>query len=132
MISCQGVTKRFGGFLAIDNISFEVSSGICALIGPNGAGKSTLLKMLTGLLAPDQGQVRIAGFTEAIQVKRIAGVGRLLPVGAIQALGGITLAFAGLDHRIPVLILTFGGYLLSLHWYGHSMERPYRKLHSQA
>jgi hypothetical protein len=56
--------------------------------------------------------------------------GRLLPVGAIQALGGITLAFAGLEHRIPVLIFTFAGYLLSLYWYGHSMERVYRKSRS--
>jgi ABC-2 type transport system ATP-binding protein len=62
MISCQHVTKRFGQFTAVDDVSFSVSGGICALLGPNGAGKSTLIKLLTGLLAPDQGEIRVAGF----------------------------------------------------------------------
>ncbi|MGI8745396.1 MAG: ABC transporter ATP-binding protein [Bryobacteraceae bacterium] len=77
MIHCRNLSKRFGDFLAIDEVSFEVSGGICALLGPNGAGKSTLLKMLTGLLAPDQGQARIAGLdvaTQLLELKRIMGV----------------------------------------------------------
>jgi len=77
MIHCHDVSKRFGEFIALDDISFELASGICALLGPNGAGKSTLLKILAGLLAPDRGDVRIAGCDiakEPLRVKRTIGV----------------------------------------------------------
>jgi ABC-2 type transport system ATP-binding protein len=77
MLHCRDVSKRFGEFVALDNISFDLAGGICALLGPNGAGKSTLLKILTGLLAPDRGEVRIAGCDvakEPLRVKRMIGV----------------------------------------------------------
>src|ERR1022692_1547991 len=77
MLHCREVTKRFGEFVALDNISFDLAGGICALLGPNGAGKSTLLKILTGLLAPDRGEVLIAGrdvAKEPLRVKRTIGV----------------------------------------------------------
>lgn len=77
MIHCRGVTKQFRDVVAVDNVSLEIFSGICALIGPNGAGKSTLLKMLTGLLAPDTGEVQVANldvFKRPLEVKRIIGV----------------------------------------------------------
>jgi len=76
MIYCHDVTKRFGECVALENVSFEVAGGICALIGPNGAGKSTLLKILTGQLRPDNGDIRIAGSRlgeEALEAKRIMG-----------------------------------------------------------
>jgi|SRR5579871_4233602 len=57
MIACQNVTKRFGAFTALEDVSVSVREGILALIGPNGAGKSTLLKILAGLLPPDVGVV---------------------------------------------------------------------------
>jgi len=77
MLHCQDVSKRFGEFVAVGNISFHLAGGICALLGPNGAGKSTLLKILTGLLAPDRGRVLIAGCDvakEPLRVKRMIGV----------------------------------------------------------
>ncbi len=77
MILCRHVTKRFGGFLALDDINLDIPSGICALLGPNGAGKSTLLKTLTGLLAPDEGEIQIANLdvrTDAVKVKQAIGV----------------------------------------------------------
>lgn len=77
MIHCHEVTKSFEDLVAVDHVSFEVSSGICALLGPNGAGKSTLLKVLTGLLPPDSGEVRVAGLDvakQSLQVRRIIGV----------------------------------------------------------
>src|ERR1039458_4821242 len=71
MLHCREVTKRFGEFVALDNISFDLPGGICALLGPNGAGKSTLLKILTGLLAPDRGEVLIAGRDVAKEPLRV-------------------------------------------------------------
>ena len=77
MIQCRHVTKRFDRLVAVDDVSLHISSGICALIGPNGAGKSTLLKLLTGLLHPDGGEIRIAGRDPAehpLDIKRMMGV----------------------------------------------------------
>jgi len=59
MILCRTVTKRFGAFVAVDDVSIEITGGICALAGPNGAGKSTLLKILAGLIAPDAGEIHM-------------------------------------------------------------------------
>jgi ABC-2 type transport system ATP-binding protein len=77
MIHCRHLTKHFADLLAIDDVSFDISSGICALLGPNGAGKSTLLKILIGLVVPDHGEVQIAGLDiskHAIGVKKVVGV----------------------------------------------------------
>ena len=61
-VSCRGLTKRFGGFIATGNVSFDVEHGeIFGLLGPNGAGKSTTFKMLCGLLKPTAGVARVAG-----------------------------------------------------------------------
>ncbi|MGD0245407.1 MAG: ATP-binding cassette domain-containing protein [Streptosporangiaceae bacterium] len=55
-VEVEGVTKRFGGTLALDDVSFSVSQGdVLALLGPNGAGKTTLIRVLTTLLAADSG-----------------------------------------------------------------------------
>jgi ABC-2 type transport system ATP-binding protein len=77
MLHCRDVSKRFGEFVALDHVSIELEGGICALLGPNGAGKSTLLKILSGLLASDTGEVRIAGCDIArdpLRVRRLIGV----------------------------------------------------------
>jgi ABC-2 type transport system ATP-binding protein len=56
------LTRRFGGFTAVDAVSFEVDRGeIFGYLGANGAGKSTTIRMLTGLLAPTSGEARVAG-----------------------------------------------------------------------
>jgi ABC-2 type transport system ATP-binding protein len=61
-VSVSGLTKRFGAFTAVDDVSFQVSQGeIFGFLGPNGAGKTTTIKMLTGLLKPTAGAARIAG-----------------------------------------------------------------------
>jgi len=63
MIRVTGLVKRYGDFLAVDNISFTVRCGeIFAFLGPNGAGKTTTIKMLTTLLKPSSGQVLLNGF----------------------------------------------------------------------
>ena len=78
MISCHNLTRRFGDFTAVDNLSFEIPRGaICAFLGPNGAGKSTTVNMLTGLLAPTSGDAMVAGLsivTGGVELKRRIGV----------------------------------------------------------
>jgi ABC-2 type transport system ATP-binding protein len=62
-VQIDGLTRAFGSFTAVDNVSFSVAPGECfALIGPNGAGKSTIIKMLTTLSKPTAGTARVAGF----------------------------------------------------------------------
>lgn len=62
-VEARGLTKRFGDFTAARDISFEIRRGeVFGLLGPNGAGKSTTFKMLCGLLAPTEGEGRVAGF----------------------------------------------------------------------
>jgi sulfate/thiosulfate transport system ATP-binding protein len=61
-IVVDSVSKRFGGFVALDDVSLEVRDGsLTALLGPSGSGKSTLLRVIAGLEQPDGGRVRIAG-----------------------------------------------------------------------
>jgi ABC-2 type transport system ATP-binding protein len=63
IIKTKGLTKKFNGFTAVDNITFSVEQGeIFGFLGPNGAGKTTTIKMLTTLLFPTQGSATIAGF----------------------------------------------------------------------
>lgn len=62
MIEAKGLSKRFGEHLAVDGVSFNINPGeIVGFLGPNGAGKTTTIKMITGLLAPDQGQALVTG-----------------------------------------------------------------------
>ena len=63
MIEAVGLSKFYGEFAATREVTFSVPLGqVCAFLGPNGAGKSTTMKMLTGYLAPSDGEARIGGF----------------------------------------------------------------------
>jgi branched-chain amino acid transport system ATP-binding protein len=62
MLVVEGLVKRFGGFTAVSNVSFEVAQGeIVGLIGPNGSGKSTIFNMLSGTFPPTAGSIRFQG-----------------------------------------------------------------------
>jgi ABC-type multidrug transport system ATPase subunit len=62
MIECEGLTKRFGNFTAVDHVTFSVGKGsIFGFLGPNGSGKSTVIRMLCGILEPTEGTARIDG-----------------------------------------------------------------------
>ena len=62
ILDVQGITKRFGGLVAVNNVSFSVEKGaILSVIGPNGAGKSTLFKLISSFVAPTSGRVNYGG-----------------------------------------------------------------------
>ncbi|HWE64863.1 MAG TPA: ATP-binding cassette domain-containing protein, partial [Chloroflexota bacterium] len=72
-LSVTGLTKTFGGIVALDNVDFAASSGeVHALLGENGAGKSTLIKVLTGAIRADAGEIRLDGKPVAIHNPRAA------------------------------------------------------------
>ncbi len=83
LIEIERLTRRFGAFTAVDDVSFTVAKGeVLGFLGPNGAGKSTTMKMLAGFVTPTSGTARIAGFdigTHPVQAKRAMG---FLPEGA--------------------------------------------------
>src|SRR3954452_24421313 len=62
LLEVSGITKRFGGLVAVNDISFSVrEKEILSVIGPNGAGKSTLFKLISSFLRPTSGEVRLKG-----------------------------------------------------------------------
>jgi len=73
-IATEGLTRRFGGLTAVQNVNLRVDAGqFFGFLGPNGAGKSTTIKMLTGLLAPTNGRIEILGLdlsAHPLEVKR--------------------------------------------------------------
>jgi ABC-2 type transport system ATP-binding protein len=77
MITLEDVSKSFGGFPAVKEMSVEIGNGeIFGLVGPNGAGKTTTLRMMTGLLTPDRGRIALGGYDivkEPLRAKSILG-----------------------------------------------------------
>lgn len=72
VITAEKLTKRFGDFIAANELSFEVKAGeIFGFLGANGAGKTTAMRMLCGLLAPSSGNAKIAGYDIFTQTKEI-------------------------------------------------------------
>jgi len=84
LLTVEGLTRRFGGFTAVANVSFRVEPGeILGLIGPNGSGKSTIFNMLSGALAPNSGSIQLDGHEIAgLAPHRITnlGVGRTFQI----------------------------------------------------
>ncbi len=76
-VEVQDITRRFGQFVAVDHISFQVEDGeIFGFLGANGAGKTTTIRMLCGLLLPTSGQARVEGFdiyTQTHEIKQVIG-----------------------------------------------------------
>ena len=61
LLETEGLTKRFGGITAVDDVDFALEAGqLCSIIGPNGAGKTTFFNLLTGVLEPSEGSIRFA------------------------------------------------------------------------
>jgi ABC-2 type transport system ATP-binding protein len=83
LIEIERLTKRFGAFTAVDDVSFSVARGeVLGFLGPNGAGKSTTMRMLAGFMTPTSGTARICGqdvVDRPVAAKRSLG---FLPEGA--------------------------------------------------
>ncbi len=83
LIQIEGLTKRFGAFTAVDNVSFDVRRGeVLGFLGPNGAGKSTTMRMLAGFMIPSAGTARIQGHdvrSDGVAARKALG---FLPEGA--------------------------------------------------
>jgi ABC-2 type transport system ATP-binding protein len=77
LIEVQGLTKRYGARLAVDDLTFAVPKGqVLGFLGPNGAGKSTTMRILTGYIGATSGQAKVAGFDvfeESIEVRKRVG-----------------------------------------------------------
>jgi branched-chain amino acid transport system ATP-binding protein len=99
ILQIAGLTKRFGGLIAVNNVSFSVGEGeILSVIGPNGAGKSTLFKLVASFLRPTAGEVRFRG-------KRISGLSPYIVarMGVVRTFQETTI-FKGMTVRENVII----------------------------
>src|SRR5688500_8765790 len=71
-IHVRGLTKAFGSVRAVDGVALDVATGtVLGLLGPNGAGKTTAVRILTTLLRPDAGEVRVAGLDVVAQPAKL-------------------------------------------------------------
>ncbi len=94
MIEATRLTKEFGDFTAVRDISLFVAEGeVLALLGPNGAGKTTTVRMLGAILKPTRGQARIAGYDTVTQAKAVRRV-----IGVLTEFPGLYLRMKGLDY----------------------------------
>jgi ABC-2 type transport system ATP-binding protein len=120
-IQVENLTKRFGDFIAVENVSFRVSAGeVFGWLGPNGAGKTTTIRMLLGLLKPTSGSTFVLGLNSATQTKAMhAQVGYMTQQFTlyndltawqnIRFYGGVYgLSAAQLRERIPEIIRMAG------------------------
>jgi len=87
-----GVTKRFGGLVAVNRVDFSLEEGLIAsIIGPNGAGKTTLFNVFTGIYAPEEGQVRFDGHQlVGLRADQITALGMCRTFQNIRLFGNMT------------------------------------------
>ncbi|WP_373426157.1 ABC transporter ATP-binding protein [Paenibacillus radicibacter] len=75
VIEAKGLVKKYGSFIAVNGVSFEVSKGeVFGLLGPNGAGKTTTMEMIEGLRKPDGGHAVVGGFDTQVALKKVKEV----------------------------------------------------------
>jgi ABC-type uncharacterized transport system ATPase subunit len=74
MLELQGLTRRYGELVALDDLSFTVAEGqLFGFVGPNGAGKTTAMRIILGVLAPDAGEVRWRGRPMTDEIRKRLG-----------------------------------------------------------
>lgn len=80
LIEANGLVKKYGEFVAVDDISFAIQEGECfGVLGPNGAGKTTTIRMITGTSPVTQGHLRVAGLDVAAEPRRVKAVLGVVP-----------------------------------------------------
>ena len=91
-LEVSAVSRRFGGLLAIDGVTFSIAQGgLSALIGPNGAGKTTLFNAITNLFPPTSGEVRFMGRSlTGLDARRIASLGLIRTFQTARVFPGMT------------------------------------------
>ncbi len=118
-ISASGVTKLYGDFAALQDVTFDVREGtVAAFLGPNGAGKSTTMKILTGYLSPTKGSVRMAGLDPVDAAQRLVLARRLgylpengplytdmTPAELLQFVGDVRLLGSALPRAIDRVVV---------------------------
>src|SRR6476469_2404090 len=117
MLQARGLTKRYGGLLALDRVSFDLHPGeIVGYLGPNGSGKSTTVNLVVGLLEPSSGRLTLEDIdlaTDPVEYKRRVGYVPEEPFLYTHLTAGEYLTLVGrlrgiapalLEHRIAVLL----------------------------
>ncbi len=126
----EGVTKRYGDFEAVHDLSFQAAQGrICGFLGPNGAGKTSTIRMILGLVEPTAGRISVLGAADGRQVREKIGFlpeerglyRRMTPVGAITFLASLKGLSTGEARRRARS-------LLEAHGLGQAMNRQIRSL----
>lgn len=101
----EGLTRSYGSVLAVDHLDLDVYPGeLFGFLGPNGAGKTTTIRMVSGLLRPTSGTIRIFGmdpYRSPVEVKRVIGVAPDEPPLYDRLTGRETLEFVGRVHDLP-------------------------------
>ena len=78
VIQVENLTRRFGDFVAVDHVNFDVNAGeVVGYLGPNGSGKTTTIRMLLGLIAPSDGKATVLGFDAFKQSEEVRARARV-------------------------------------------------------
>jgi ABC-2 type transport system ATP-binding protein len=129
-LSLAGLTKRYGDFAAVSDLSFEARPGrICGFLGPNGAGKTSTIRMIVGLLAPTSGTMNVLGAADGRGVRSRIGFlpeerglyRRMTPIDAIVFFAGLKGVAAPEARRRAIAMLEAQGL-------GEAMRRPIKSL----
>ncbi|GAG81335.1 unnamed protein product, partial [marine sediment metagenome] len=119
MIEVVELRKSFGSIKAVENLNLKISGEIFGFLGPNGAGKTTAIKMMTGLLKPDEGQIRLMGLDlqrEPLRARKVFGLvleepflySRLTPREFLFLIGGLYgMEKKGIKNRMSYLLEMF-------------------------
>lgn len=117
-LELEGVTKRYGDFTAVNDLSFSARRGkILGFLGPNGAGKTSTIRMVLGLVAPTAGRINVLGAADARSVRERIGFlpeerglyRRMTPIDAIAFLGGLKGVPTGEGRRRAAVMLEAQG-----------------------
>jgi branched-chain amino acid transport system ATP-binding protein len=105
ILEVEGGTKRFGGLVAVNDVSFQVAAGhVFGLIGPNGAGKSTLFNLITGVLDPSSGDISFRGKpVGGVPLHRRTGLGMARTFQIVRVFPGMTVlenVMMGFHHKL--------------------------------